>query len=110
MDKLVVLELEGNLQALGFRVTLEIQSEGSLHPIKFTGNLPPEPELAIHVKHHWNENYRSLVAPLRLEVQGIIHRGSINQRIAECRESANKLRLRLRAWLDSEAFRGIDRR
>jgi len=110
MDKLVVLELEGNLQALGFRATLEIQSEGSLHPIKFTGNLPPEPELAIHVKHHWNENYRSLVAPLRLEVQGIIHRGSINQRIAECRESALELRLRLRAWLDSEAFRDIDRR
>lgn len=110
MDKFVVLELEGNLQTLGFRVTLEMQLEGSLHPIKIKGNLPPEPELATHLKHHWDENYRSLVSPWRIKAKKIIHKGSINKRIAECRESALGLRDRLRAWLDSEAFRGIDRR
>jgi CHASE2 domain-containing sensor protein len=51
-----------------------------------------------------------LVAPWRLEPITIIHKGSINQRITECKESALGLRDRLRAWLDSEAFRGIDRR
>jgi CHASE2 domain-containing sensor protein len=116
MDKLVVLELEGDLQTLGFQVTLEIHSDVGLHPVKIKGLLPPEPELATHVKHHWQENYRSLGAPLRLEAclritgQKIIYKGPIDQRIAECRESALELRLRLRAWLDSEAFRGIDRR
>jgi hypothetical protein len=51
-----------------------------------------------------------LEACLRITGKKIIHIGSIDQRIAECTESANKLRDRLRAWLDSEAFRGIDRR
>jgi CHASE2 domain-containing sensor protein len=110
MDQLVVLELEGDLKTLGFRATLEMHLEGSLHPIKIKGYLPPNPELATCLQHHWNENYRSLVAPLRLEAIAIIHTGSINTRINECRESALGLRDRLRAWLDSEAFRGIDRR
>jgi len=116
MDKLVVLELEGDLQTLGFQVTLEIHSDVGLHPVKIKGLLPPEPELATHVKHHWQEKYRSLGAPIRLEAclritgQKIIYKGPIDQRIAECRESALELRDRLRAWLDSEAFRGIDRR
>jgi CHASE2 domain-containing sensor protein len=116
MEKLVVLELEGDLQTLGFRVTLEIHSDVSLHPVKIKGHLPPNPELATHLQHHWQENYRSLGAALCLEAslrikgQKIIHKGSINKRIAECRESANKLRERLRAWLDSEAFRKIDQR
>jgi CHASE2 domain-containing sensor protein len=116
MEKLVVLELEGDLQTLGFRVTLEIHSDVSLHPVKIKGYLPSNPELARHLQHHWQENYRSLGAALHLEAslrikgQKIIHKGSINKRIAECRESANKLRERLRAWLDSEGFRGIDRR
>jgi hypothetical protein len=116
MDKLVVLELEGNLQTLGFQVTLEIHSDVGLHPGKIKGHLPPEPELATHLQHHWQEKYRSLGQPIRLEPclritgQRIIYKGSINQRIAECKESALELRDRLRAWLDSEAFRGIDRR
>jgi CHASE2 domain-containing sensor protein len=115
MDKLVVLELEGNLQTLGFQVTLEIHSDVGLRPGKIKGHLPPEPELATHLQHHWQEKYRSLGQPIRLEPclritgQRIIYKGSINQRIAECKESANKLRDHLRAWLDSAAFRGIDR-
>ena len=110
MDKLVVLELEGNLQDLGFRVTLEMQLEGSIHPLKIKGHLPPSPDLANCIQHHWQENYRSLVSPWRLEAKKIIHRGSINKRIDECKESALQLRDRLRSWLDSETFRGIDRR
>lgn len=110
MDKLIVLELEGDLQTLGFRVSLEMHLEGSLHPIKIKGRLPPEPGLATYLQHHWEENYRSLVVACRLEAKKIIHKGSINKRITECRESAVQLRDRLRAWLDSEGFRDIDRR
>lgn len=110
MDKLVVLELQGDLQTLGFRVTLEMHLEGSLHPIKIKGHLPANPELATHLQHHWEENYRSLVSPWRIKAKKIIHNGSINQKISECRESALGLRDRLKLWLDSEAFRNIDRR
>ena len=104
MDKLVVLELEGDLPTLGFRATLEIHSEDSSHPIKIKGSLPPDSELATHLKHLWDENYRSLVSPSRIKGKKIIHTGSINKRIAECRESAQGLRDSLRAWLDSKAF------
>ncbi len=110
MDKLVVLELEGDLQIQGFRVTLEMQLEGSLHPIKIRGHLPANPELATCIQHHWQENYRSLVSPWRLEAKKIVHKGSINKRIADCKESALQLRDRMRSWLDAESFRGIDRR
>lgn len=87
-----------------------MQLEGSLHPIKIKGHLPPAPDLATFLQHHWQENYRSLVSPWRLEAKKIIHRGSINKRIAECKDSALGLRDRMRAWLDAETFRGIDRR
>jgi CHASE2 domain-containing sensor protein len=110
MDKLVVLELAGDLPTLGFRATLEMQLEGSLHPRKIKGYLPANPALATHLQHHWEENYGSLVSPRRIKPQKIIYKGSLNKQIAECKESAIELRERLRAWLDSEAFRGIDRR
>ena len=110
MDKLVVLELAGDLPTLGFRATLEMHLEGSLHPIKIKGYLPANPTLATHLQHHWEENYGSLVSPMRIKPQKIIYKGSLNKQIAECKESALELRERLRAWLDSEAFRGIDRR
>jgi CHASE2 domain-containing sensor protein len=110
MDRLVVLELEGDLQVLGFRVTLEMQSEDSFHPIQVKGRLPPDSDLAAQLHHHWEENYHFLVVPHRIKGKKIIHKGSINKRIAECRESAQGLRDRLQAWLDSETFRDIDRR
>jgi hypothetical protein len=110
MDKLVVLELEGDLPTLGFRATLEIHSEVSLHPIKIKGYLPANPDLATHLQHHWEENYGSLVSPMRIKPQKIIYKGSLNKQIAECKESAQELRERLRAWLESEAFRKIDQR
>ena len=84
MDKLVVLELEGDLPTLGFRATLEIHSEVSLHPIKIKGYLPANPDLATHLQHHWEENYGSLVSPMRIKPQKIIYKGSLNKRIAEC--------------------------
>jgi CHASE2 domain-containing sensor protein len=84
--------------------------EGSSQPQKIKGNLPPNPELATHLQHHWEENYRSLVSPWRIKPKKIIHKGSINKQIAECKESALGLRDRIRAWLDSKEFRDIDLR
>ncbi len=114
MGKLVVLRLDGDALEQGFRVTLAICEEGSSHAthsvIEVTGYLPAAPELATHVNRHWLETYRRLGVPYRLEAIGITYGGSVNQRISECLESADELRSRLTAWLDSESFRPIDRR
>ena len=119
MSKLVVLELDGDFERQGFRVTLEIgwDSHCSLNnyaarqPLKIKGYLPANPELATSLQHHWQEKYRSLGADARrIKIKKIVHKGSINQRIQECVESANQLQFDLNTWLKSESFREIDRR
>lgn len=114
MGKLVVLRLDGDAVEQGFHVTLGIWEEGNCsvsHPVlEMAGYLPPAPELATHLQHHWLHNYRCLGAPYRLEAISINYGGSVNERISECIESAKELRSHLTNWLDSESFRPIDRR
>lgn len=108
MDKLVVLELEGDFDTAGFRVTLEIHAE--LQILKAKGYLPPAPEVAAQVHHHWQQTYRSLGMPLRIKGEKIVHKGSLNRRILDCQESAQVLRDRFRHWLNAPSFQSIDRR
>ncbi|NJR64541.1 MAG: hypothetical protein HC772_03170 [Leptolyngbyaceae cyanobacterium CRU_2_3] len=110
MSKLVILELEGDFQASGFRATLEIRLEEALPTLKIKGFLPPAPELALHLQQHWQQNYRSLGMAQRIQGQKIIYKGSINRRIAECRASAQQVRDRFQDWLNAESFQIIDRR
>ncbi|GAP94211.1 CHASE2 domain-containing protein [Leptolyngbya sp. NIES-2104] len=109
MDKLVVLELEGDFELAGFRATLEIRVEQQLI-LKVKGSLPAAPEVASQIQRHWYQNYRSLGVPARIKGQKIVHKGSLNRRIVECRESAEVLLDRFRVWLNSESFQLIDRR
>jgi CHASE2 domain-containing sensor protein len=108
MDKLVVLELEGDFDTAGFRATLEIRA--ALQILKVKGYLPAAPEVATQIQRHWQHAYRSLGMPLRIKGEKIIHKGSLNRRIAECQESAVVLRDRFRCWLNAESFQLIDRR
>jgi hypothetical protein len=116
-QKLVVLRLDGDSFGQGFRVTLSIGDEGELPSIEMTGYLPPAPELPIHLqsdwqeKHRsiWQEKYRSIAAPYPITPKKV-HAGSLTTRLKDCEDSASKLRLGLRAWLDSESFRPIDKR
>lgn len=110
MGKLVVLKLDGDLENVGFRVTLTIEEEGDRPWIETSGSLPPDPELATHIQQHWQEQYRSLGAPYRIKPKKITYDGSVNERLSKCQESASKLRSRLTAWLDSESFRPLDKR
>ncbi|HBB36240.1 MAG TPA: adenylate cyclase [Cyanobacteria bacterium UBA8803] len=110
MGKLVVLKLDGDVQEHGFRVTLAIRLEGAPPEIELTGYLPAAPELADRVQHHWLQKYRTVGAPYRINPKKITYDGSINQRLKECQDSANDLRDRLTAWLDSQEFRLLDRR
>lgn len=110
MNKLIVLELEGNFETARFCITLEIRAEQEFQVLKVKGYLPPAPEVAQQVQHHWQYAYRSLGMPLRIKEQKIIHKGSLNQCIADCREFALVLRDRFRSWLNAESFQLVDRR
>lgn len=113
MKKLVVLRLDGDSCQQGFRVTLSMAREGMSPSLEMTGYLPPAPELANQVQHHWLQNYRSIGAPYRIRPQGILYDGSVttfSDRITQCKKSANELSHQLMTWLDSEQFRPLDRR
>ena len=115
MGKWVILELDGDLDVGGLRATLEIRAAGNLQMLQVKGALPPDPELATHLHHHWQRVYRPLGIPQRIKGQKIIHkgsinRGSLNQRLIECRQSAQQLRDRFQAWLNADSFQSLDRR
>lgn len=110
MDKLVTLELEGNFHQTGFKVTLDIRNELELTALKVKGQLPPAPEVAQHLHYHWNDAYRSLGMMDRIKGQKIIYKGSLNQRILDCRQSAATLSDRFQKWLSAPAFQPVDRR
>ncbi|NET05001.1 MAG: CHAT domain-containing protein [Symploca sp. SIO2B6] len=104
--KLVILKLDGDVERQGFRVTLAIGSEGDRSSIEVTGELPPAPELVTQLQHHWLGKYRSLATPYRIKARRITYGTSLT----ECQKSALELGERLRAWLNCEQFRLIDRR
>jgi tetratricopeptide (TPR) repeat protein len=109
MKRLVVLKLDGDLEEQGFRVSLEIGAEGDRPTIELMGYLPRSPEILTCLKSHW-EKYRQIEEPFRIKPQRIIYSGSIEQRVAECQQSAQNLRQLLNSWLDSEGFRPLDQR
>ncbi|MEL6381211.1 MAG: CHASE2 domain-containing protein [Cyanobacteria bacterium J06626_18] len=110
MGKWVILELEGDFDVGGFRATLEIRAVGDLQMLQVKGELPPNPALAAHLYRHWQTLYRPLGIPQRIKGQKIIHKGSINQRLMDCQQSAQLLRDRFRTWLNADSFQSLDRR
>lgn len=106
----VILELDGDFYTAGFRATLEIYADHDTHTLAVRGHLPPAPEIAHHLHHHWHDAYRALGLSQRIKGQKIVHKGSLNRRIKYCRASADELRDRFRGWLNAESFQVIDRR
>ncbi len=109
MRKLVDLRLDGDTE-LGCRVILTIRDEDNfVHPaIEITGYLPPSPELGKELQNHWQVKYRNLGAPYRIKPKKITYDGSVNKRVQDCKQSAEKLQSHLTTWLDSESFRPIN--
>lgn len=112
MTKIVTLKLDGNLQQQGFRAIAEIAPEGKGSILELSGFLPADAEFARAIQEHWRDKYRSLgeTFPRGIKPKKITYKGSIKQRIADCRESGEELRDRFNRWLKSESFQGIDRR
>lgn len=109
MEKLVVLELDGDLKNQGFQTTLKISNEGESNPVQIRGYLPANPQLAQNLQLHWYEKYRHLGIPARI-IAKKIKRGLLQQRIDECQESAKKLSQQFLNWLSSPSFQEVDKR
>lgn len=123
MNKLVVLRLDGDWEEQGFRGILTIKEERDLTPtpdtsanvrspvstaLEIPGSLPPNPDLVAQLREHWADKYRDLVAPSRaIRPQNIQVTRPFEQRVQECKDSADNLSQRLNNWLRSEQFNEI---
>jgi len=103
MGKLVVLKLDGDFDC-GFRVTLEIGSEGDRPETEMTGNLPPATELALYYRT-WQSSYRSLgKATRQIKAKRARIDGLLKKQKQECYTQALELSDRLNNWLKTESF------
>jgi CHASE2 domain-containing sensor protein len=108
VGKLVILRLDGDFEHQGFRVALEIGSEGDRPTIEIAGALPPNLDLVRHLRQ-WQQSYRQLGGSNRITPQGIIYGGSVN-RMEDCRQEAQALQACLLAWLGAKSFHAVDQR
>lgn len=120
----VVLKLDGDLEHQGFKVFLEIGVGGQLPQIEVMGYLPPNPQLAQQLRHHWRDRYRTIGAPYirSPESSQTATEAEIPYRIKPkksfashhetrffaCQQSAQELAQNFRQWLASPEFHRLD--
>ncbi len=105
-EKLVTLKLEGELETNGFHVLLEIGEDGSRPDVEAIGTLPANPDLRQQL-HQWQESYRLLNVPSRIQPLEITYVGSLHT-VNTCQQAANTLGEQFKAWLLSSTFTTID--
>lgn len=104
--KLVTLKLDGDLETNGFHVLLEIGTDGARPDIEAIGSLPPNPPLLQQLKK-WQESYRLLGTPSRIQPLEITYVGSMHT-VESCQQEAHQLGEQLKTWLLSDTFIPID--
>uniref|UniRef100_A0ACD5GPW3 Uncharacterized protein n=1 Tax=Desertifilum tharense IPPAS B-1220 TaxID=1781255 RepID=A0ACD5GPW3_9CYAN len=109
MGKLVVLKLDGDIQARGFRVTLEIGPIEPVLTLKFQALYPPRQNSA-----KISASGKPLTAvSVKLRALPLIALALMGRRIikfASAINCTNRLQSSLSQWLASEDFSAIDRR
>ncbi|MGL5877274.1 MAG: CHAT domain-containing protein, partial [Xenococcaceae cyanobacterium] len=105
--KLVVLKLEGDFESQGFQVNLELGLEGKRPYAETSGTLPPAPNLILYLEQ-WQQQYRRLELPNRIKPKQIIYGGGVNV-FEKLLQLSYQLTEALKAWLESESFRPIDK-
>ena len=109
MNKLVILSLgKGDLQNGFDAVTAQIGEDGDPYLMKFTGSLPPAPEIS-QLYRDWQLLYSAVYQRLdfcpRLEIENA---GVTNVSEVEFQDLCQRLATRINAWLNCEQFRNID--
>jgi tetratricopeptide (TPR) repeat protein len=110
MTRVVVLKLDGDLAVHGFTVSLEVKVPGARTLLEKRGFLPPAPDLVKNLQYHWQERYRNLGISNRIKPQAIVYQMPIQERVQQCKASAETLCTCFRNWLDSDSFRALDKR
>ncbi len=110
MSKLVVINLEkGNLNDGFDPVTAQLWENNNSRPIKFTGSLPPAPEIAELYKRfqliYLALHQRLLRSELEIESTGLT-----NVSVVDFSEVQEQLDLAINSWLSSDLFRPIDQK
>lgn len=105
-EKLVTLKLEGDLENKGFHVLLEIGADGSPPDVEAIGALPPDPALLQQLQK-WQESYRLMDAPSRIQPVEITYVGSLHA-VETCQREAQLLAKQFQTWLLSSPFVPID--
>jgi len=104
MQKLVVLELDGDLGE-EIRVTLAIGPEGDRATVEVRGNLSPNLEMVVYYER-WQSAYRSLenfrIAPISISIGG-----DHTEQLNNCRRLGEELSQQMNSWLSCESFRSI---
>jgi CHASE2 domain-containing sensor protein len=111
MSKLIVINLEkGNLNDGFSPVTAYLWETNNSRPIKFTGSLPPAPELAELYKR-FQLIYQALHERLRnrlgIEVESTVLNNVSKVDFSEVQEYLYKA---INSWLNSDLFRPIDQK
>jgi CHASE2 domain-containing sensor protein len=106
-EKLVVLKLEGDFESQGFQVNLELGLEGKRPYAETSGTLPPAPNLILYLEQ-WQQQYRRLDLPNRIKPKEIIYGGGVDV-FEKLLQLSYQLTEALKAWLESESFRPIDK-
>ena len=104
MRKLIVLKLDGNLEA-GVRVTMEIGYEGARPNIEVASSLPAIPQMVSAIDE-WYSLYENNGLLNRIKVNKIVY-GSLSENRQNCYKKALQLRSYLNEWLLSDSFRPI---
>ncbi|WP_017741781.1 CHASE2 domain-containing protein [Scytonema hofmannii] len=109
MSKLVVINLEkGNLNDGCSPVTAQLWENNSSRPIKFTGALPPAPEISELYKRFqliYQALHQRLVSRSGLEIEAT---GLTNVSEVDFSEVQEQLDEAINSWLNSDLFRPID--
>ncbi|RCJ41018.1 hypothetical protein A6770_36620 [Nostoc minutum NIES-26] len=111
MSKLIVINLEkGNFNDGFFPVTAQLWETNNSRPIKFTGSLPPAPEIPELYKRFqiiYQAIYKRFVIRSKLEVEST---GLTNVSEVEFSEVQEQLYEAINSWLNSDLFRTIDQK
>ena len=108
MNKLVILDLYGNLES-GFNVSLELGLDRNYRPeIKVKANLPPAKEISKKYQNWYKSYYEINGSSLRIKGKKTqIKNINIESRTQECLEKADELVVSFNIWLRSESFAAI---
>ncbi|MEM8501551.1 MAG: CHASE2 domain-containing protein [Cyanobacteria bacterium P01_D01_bin.1] len=106
MNKRIVIRVGSGTLATGYTAAVQIGDEGTPPQVETQAMLPPAADLKESYRQ-WQQAYRQMGLPSRLEtIEGETNFSDI-ARLESCRRQSRQLRDRVHEWLNSSAFQPI---